>query len=46
MGRSYWCGDDNNAHNRLLLSLAHAVGHPLDTFGNPKLCEGGPLNLA
>jgi hypothetical protein len=28
------------------LSLAHAVGHPLDTFGNPKLCEGGPLNLA
>ena len=46
MGRSYWCGDKNNAHNRLLLSLAHAVGHPLKTFGNPKLCEGGPLNLS
>ena len=46
MGRSYWCGDDNNAHNRLLLSLAHAVGHPLDTFGNPSLCQGGPLDLS
>ncbi len=46
MGRSYWCGDDNNAHNRLLLSLAHAVGHPLDTFGNPSLCQGGPLALS
>ena len=45
MGRSYWCGDENNAHNRLLLSLAHAVGHPLETFGNPNLCLGGPLNL-
>ena len=46
MGRSYWCGDKNNAHNRLLLSLAHAVGHPLETFGNPNLCKGGPLNLS
>ena len=46
MGRSYWCGDDNNAHNRLLLSLAHAVGHPLDSFGNPSLCQGGPLDLS
>lgn len=46
MGRSYWCGDNNNAHNRLLLSLAHAVGHPLETFGNPSLCKGGPLDLA
>ena len=43
--RSYRCGDDSNAHNRLLLSLAHAVGHPLETFGNPNLCLGGPLNL-
>ena len=33
-------------HNRFLLSLAHAVGHPLETFGNPALCKGGPLNLA
>ena len=44
MGRSMWC--ENNNHNRLLLSLAHAVGHPLETFGNPRLCKGGPLNLS
>lgn len=44
MGRSMWC--ENASHNRLLLSLAHAVGHPLETFGNSSLCKGGPLNLA
>lgn len=33
-------------HNRLHLSLAHAFGHKLETFGNPKLCEGGPLDLS
>ena len=44
MGRSMWC--ENSKHNRLLLSLAHAVGHPLETFGNPSLCKGGPLNLS
>ena len=44
MGRSMWC--ENSNHNRLLLSLAHAVGHPLETFGNPRLCKGGPLNLS
>ncbi len=33
------------AHNRLHLALAHAFGHRLDTFGNPALCQGGPLNL-
>jgi len=33
------------AHNRLHLALAHAFGHRLDTFGNPALCKGGPLNL-
>ena len=43
MGRSLSCA--NNPHNRLLLSLAHAVGHPLKTFGNPKLSAGGPLDL-
>ena len=43
MGRSLSCA--NSAHNRFLLNLAHSVGHPLKTFGNPKLCEGGPLNL-
>lgn len=31
------------AHNRLLLTLAHAFGHHLDKFGKPELCDGGPL---
>ena len=34
------------AHNRLWISIAHAMGHPISTFGNPKLCEGGPLELS
>lgn len=32
-------------HNRLWLAIAHAFGHPLATFGNPGLCEAGPLGL-
>ena len=44
MGRSMNC--ENSAHNRFLLNLAHAVGHPLETFGNSNLCKGGPLNLS
>jgi hypothetical protein len=32
-------------HNRLWLSIAHAMGHTLKTFGNPKLSEAGPLDL-
>ncbi len=32
-------------HNRLWLSVAHAFGHPLKTFGSSKLCESGPLSL-
>ncbi|HWQ92839.1 MAG TPA: DUF1552 domain-containing protein [Clostridia bacterium] len=32
-------------HNRLWLSLAHAVGHEIRTFGNKQLCEAGPLAL-
>jgi hypothetical protein len=32
------------AHNRLLLSLAHGMGHPLKTFGNPNFCGDGPLS--
>ena len=44
MGRSMDC--ENNAHNRFLVSLAHAVGHPLETFGNPALSKGGPLDLS
>ena len=33
-------------HNRLLLSLAHAFGHKLETFGNPTLSTDGPLALS
>lgn len=32
-------------HNRLLLSLAHAFGNPIKSFGNPNYCGDGPLNL-
>lgn len=32
-------------HNRLLLALAHGMGHQLATFGNPAMCEQGPLSL-
>jgi hypothetical protein len=31
-------------HNRLLLSLAHGMGHHLEQFGNPKYCADGPLS--
>ena len=34
------------AHNRLWMSIANAMGHPMSTFGNPKLCQGGPLELS
>jgi hypothetical protein len=31
-------------HNRLLLTLAHAMGHTdLSRFGNPDYCGDGPL---
>ena len=43
MGRSLKF--DELPHNRLHLALAHAVGHRLETFGKPSLCEGGPLSL-
>lgn len=32
-------------HNRLLLSMAHAMGHHIPHFGNPMFCEQGPLSL-
>lgn len=32
------------SHNRLLLSLAHGMGHHLDRFGNPDYCGDGPLS--
>jgi hypothetical protein len=30
-------------HNRLLLSLAHGMGHRIERFGNPDFTGGGPL---
>jgi len=30
-------------HNRLLLALAHGMGHRIDKFGNPDFCGEGPL---
>jgi hypothetical protein len=44
MGRSLKF--ERAAHNRLWVAIANAMGHEISTFGNPKLCEGGPLNLA
>ena len=32
------------AHNRLLLALAHGMGHPIDKFGDPAFCGQGPLS--
>ena len=42
MGRSLKY--DSVPHNRLLLSIAHQLGHRIDTFGNPNLCADGPLS--
>jgi hypothetical protein len=33
-------------HNRLFMALAHSVGHKIESFGKPQLCENGPLDLA
>lgn len=33
------------AHNRLWMAVAHAFGHAIPKFGNPRLSEGGPLEL-
>ena len=41
MGRSLKY--DRVPHNRLLLTFAHAMGHEIDTFGKPELCNGGTL---
>ena len=32
-------------HNRLLLNLAHSMGHRIERFGNPDYCTEGPLSL-
>ena len=34
---------DSQAHNRLWIALAHAVGHDIQTFGNKDLSSGGAL---
>ncbi|MGI9474545.1 MAG: DUF1552 domain-containing protein [Rubripirellula sp.] len=34
---------DHQPHNRLLLSITEAMGHPEATFGNPDYCGEGPL---
>jgi hypothetical protein len=44
MGRSHKF--EKVPHNRLHLALAHGVGHRIETFGKPSLCEGGPLKLS
>lgn len=43
MGRSLKF--DQVPHNRLWLAFAHGAHHEIGTFGNPKLCEGGSLDL-
>lgn len=35
---------DNVPHNRLLIAIAHAMGHPIETFGNRELSKDGPLS--
>ncbi len=30
-------------HNRLLLALAHGMGHHIERFGNPNFCGDGVL---
>ena len=37
---------DNVTHNRLWLSIAHAFGHHLATFGHKDLSQGGALALS
>ncbi len=41
MGRALDFKDAN--HNRLLMSFCEAMGHPVDSFGNPDFCKGGAL---
>jgi hypothetical protein len=44
MGRSL--NLKGTAHNRLMISMAHAMGHNIKYFGNKKLSQGGPLDLS
>ena len=41
MGRA--ASFDHQPHNRLLLSITEAMGHPEKSFGNPDYCSEGPL---
>ena len=43
MGRSL--NLKGTAHNRLMISMAHAMGHNIKYFGNKKLSQGGPIDL-
>jgi hypothetical protein len=44
LGQAHQFG--NIPHNRLWLTIAHAFGHHIETFGNKRMCEGGALVLA
>jgi hypothetical protein len=44
-GRSVKFPKGGVAHNRLLMSLAHAFGHRIEKFGNPDFCGAGALSL-
>lgn len=37
---------DSTPHNRLWLSVANAMGHPIETFGTEMFCADGALDLA
>ena len=37
---------NNTPHNRLWLTLAHSMGHGIETFGTERFCEAGPLDLS
>ncbi len=43
MGRSLQL--DKVAHNRLWMTIAHAMGHEIPSFGKASLCQEGILNL-
>jgi hypothetical protein len=43
MGR--YMAVDNVSTSRLWLAISHAMGHKIDAFGLPKLCQDGPVIL-
>ena len=46
MGQSIAYPKGGVTHNRLLMSMAHAFGDTLKTFGNKDFCSAGPLSLS